>query len=232
MKRFLKQLLSISLSVAMLAGSGVAIETDADTTSSLEETAMRDRLSISTTYPKSYSDWANGFMCGNGTIGAIVLGDPLRETTVINHRRFFMAATGERSFNAVSDEMLAAIRDACVRGDFKTANDLANQAHGWKDGGEGNKHPGYAIDLDIQSTGSVRNYRRLCDYSTGEITVQWTDGKGDWTRTTFASRADNVLVQRLQKPTKGELSFTVELGTKPGMNLPGNMKFTYDTTRI
>lgn len=229
MKHLLKRLLSLSLAVTLLVGNGVIVHTTADENAPLEETAMRDRVSISTTYPKAYSDWANGFMCGNGTMGAIVFGNPRNETTILNHRRFFIASTGDRSFNDVSEEMLAAIRDACVAGDFKTANDLANQAHGWRDGGEGNKHPGYAIDLDVKSTGTIRNYRRMCNYSTGEITVQWTDSNGDWTRTTFASRADNVLVQRLQKPTKGELSCTVQLSTNAGMNFPGGMTFTYDT---
>ena len=60
---------------------------------------MRNRKGFSTRYPTEYSDWMNGFMCGNGTMGAIVFGDPLNEITIFNHRRFFIASTGDRRFD-------------------------------------------------------------------------------------------------------------------------------------
>ena len=219
-----KKALSCLLTCLLLGEWAPAFAADK---SAEEERTVRKRIGFSTTYPESYGDWAEGFMTGNGTMGAIVFGDPLHETLVVNHRRFFIASTGDRRFNKVSEELLTRIRKACAAGDFKTANDLANAAHGWQDGGEGNKHPGYAIKLDVTSSGTVRQYQRSCDYRTGEIKVNWQDDNGLWERTAFTSRADNVLVQRLTPPTEGELAVTVSLGTEEGMHFPSGMKFEY-----
>lgn len=226
MKSFMRRLTALLLAgaVGMLVGGTVTADSLVT-----EERNMRERKGFSTSYPTGYSDWMNGFMCGNGTMGAIVFGDPLNETTIVNHRRFFIASTGDRSFSKVSPILLQRIRQYCAKGDFKAANDLANEVHGWQDGGEGNKHPGYEIKLTIPKAGEVTNYLRECNYSTGEITVNWSDDRGDWQRTTFISRADNVMVQRLQKPSNDTLSCAVKLGTEAGMNLPSGMTFTYET---
>ena len=232
MFRHFRRVLATALTATLMAGLMVGIVPTATLAREAADVATinRARMGISESYPTAYDDWENGFMCGNGTMGAIVFGDPLNERVVINHRRFFLAATQERSFNKVSEELLTRIRKACAEGDFKTANDLANQAHGWQDGGEGNKHPGYEITLALPEGGAVSGYRRTCNYSTGEITVRWHDDRGDWERQTFVSRADNVLVQRLQKPSDGTLACTVRLGTEEGMHFPAGMKFTYETT--
>ncbi|MGI6265181.1 MAG: glycoside hydrolase N-terminal domain-containing protein, partial [Acutalibacteraceae bacterium] len=194
-----------------------------------EETSMRQRMGISDRYPTTYGDWENGFMTGNGKMGIIVFGDPLSDTVVFCDRGFNKAADKNnptRTFNEVSGEMLEAIKKACAGGDWKTANDLANEAHGWRDGGEGSRHPGYKMTLSIPQDGGVTGYRRQCDFSTGEITVKWRDNRGNWSRSAFTSRADNVTVQRLQAPTEGKLTCSVSLGTDPAMQMFGGMTFS------
>jgi hypothetical protein len=184
------------------------------------------KRSLSYTYPTTYDDWGNGFFAGNGKMGVIVFGDPLNERVIYNDRKFFMAASHERSFNQVSASDLERIRNYCVEENWKAANDLANEVHGWKNGGEGNKHPGYEMLIDIEADGAVTNYSRECNFRTGEITVRWTDNRGDWERKTFVSRKDNVIVQYLTAPGKGKLNCTIQLGTDDGMHLNSGMKFT------
>ena len=183
------------------------------------------RKGISFDYPKEYKDWANGFLAGNGKMGVIVFGNPLEERTIYNDRKFFMAASRERTFNTVSAENLKKIRDLCVEERWKEANALANEVHGWENGGEGNKHPGYEMLINIPEGGNITNYSRECNFSTGEITVKWTDSRGNWERKTFVSRKDNVIVQYLKAPSKGKLNCSVVLNINEGMHL-NNMKFT------
>ena len=182
---------------------------------------IEQRKSISDNYPKQYKDWANGFFAGNGKMGVIVFGNPLEETVIYNDRKFFMAASRERSFNQVSAENLKKIRDYCVAENWKAANDLANAVHGWQDGGEGNKHPGFEMLISIDKDGEIANYLRECDFRTGEIMVKWTDNRGDWERKTFVSRKDNVIVQYLTAPSNGKLNCSILLGTNASMNLTG-----------
>lgn len=186
---------------------------------------MRHRKGISYIWPKEYEEWPNGLLSGNGELGIIVFGDPLDETVILNHRRFNIAATHERSFSAVSKTDLEKIRKACVEGDFKRANDLADKTHGWQDGGEGNRHPGYRMKIQIEKSGEVKDYFRECDYRTGVIEVGWEDDRGKWLRSVFVSRKDNVVVQRLTKPDRGKLDCSLGVGNEPGMHFPEGMEF-------
>ena len=191
---------------------------------------MRQRKGISYIWPERYEDWMNGFFAGNGELGIIVFGDPLDETVIFNHRRFNIAATHDRSFSKVDEKFLKEIREACAQGDFKRANDLANQTHGWQDGGEGNRHPGYLMKIQTDKSGEVTNYVRTCDYRTGEIQVEWEDGKGKWIRSSFVSRKDNVVVQRLSGTEGKMIDCRLCVGIDPDMHLPRGMEVFKDST--
>jgi alpha-L-fucosidase 2 len=187
------------------------------------------RIGLSYTYPKTYKDWPNGYLAGNGKMGIIVFCNPLDETVIFNDRKFYMAASvtsPERSFNKVSEGDLKLIRDYCTNENWKAANDLANQVHGWKNGGEGSKHPGFEMKINIPESGDIRNYSRVCDYRTGEIIVKWTDNRGKWERRAFVSRKDNVVVQYIKAPSGSKLNCIIQLTTDEGMHFPVDMKFT------
>jgi hypothetical protein len=135
----------------------------------------------------------------------------------------------ERTFNQVSAEDLKKIRDYCAEEKWKEANNLADEVHGWKNGGEGNKHPGYKMLISIPEDGAVTNYSREVDFRTGEIIVKWTDNRGNWERKTFVSRKDNVIVQYITAPSNGKLNCDIRLGSDGGMNL-GGVTFTNNST--
>lgn len=183
-----------------------------------------ERKGLSYTYPQEYKEWENGFLAGNGKMGIIVFGNPLDETIIYNDRKFFMAPDKNnrtRTFNTVSKEDLKKIRDYCAEEKWKEANELAHKVTGWKNGGEGNKHPGFKLNINIPSDGEVKNYSRECDFRTGEIIVRWTDNRGDWERRSFVSRKDNVIVHYLKAPSNGKLNCSFDLSVDPGMHLDG-----------
>ncbi len=189
----------------------------------------KQRIGLSYEFPKTYKDWANGFLAGNGKMGIIVFGNPLDETVIFDDRKFYMAVIDslrDRSFNQVSEADLKLIRDYCTNENWKAANDLANRVHGWKNGGEGSKHPGFEMKINIPESGHISNYSRVCDYRTGEIIVKWTDNRGKWERRSFVSRKDNVVVQYLKAPSGAKLNCTIQLTTDEGMHFPADMKFT------
>jgi hypothetical protein len=68
---------------------------------------------------------------GNGKMGVIVFGNPLDETVIYNDRKFFLAASRERSFSTVSAADLERIRNFCAEEKWKEANDLADKVHCW-----------------------------------------------------------------------------------------------------
>jgi len=155
------------------------------------------RMGFSDRYPIGYSNWPNAFLAGNGKMGIMVLGIPLNEVVIYNDRGFNLPRREPRSFAQVSNADLETIKSDCANGDFAAANKLA-----------------------------VSNYLRTCNFRTGEITVKWTDDRGDWERKSFVSRKDNVDVQLLTAPTRGKLNCSIKLGTDPGMGLPKEVVFT------
>lgn len=186
----------------------------------------QQRIGISNTYPVAFTDWANSFLAGNGKMGIMVFGNPLNETVIYNDRKFNMAKTSDRSFDQVSPEDIKKIKDYCAARDFAAANQLAVSSAHYKNGGEGNRHPGYEMLINIPASGEIANYSRTCNFKTGEITVRWTDDRGNWVRKSFVSRKDNVTVQYLKAPTKGKINCTIQLTTDSKMAFPAGMAFT------
>ena len=187
------------------------------------------RVGFSFVYPTRYSDWENAFLAGNGKMGIMVFGNPLNDTIIYNDRGFNMAANTNslrRSFAQVSMADEAAIRNDCAKGDFGKANRLAVDSAHYRDGGEGNRHPGYEMLISMPADGAISNYSRTCNFRTGEIAVNWMDNRGRWTRTAFVSRRDNVTVQYLPAPGNQTITCSLQLTTDPGMDFPSGMTFT------
>ncbi len=187
------------------------------------------RIGFSHSYPNNFKAWEEAFLAGNGKMGIMVFGNPLNETVVYNDRGFNIAAntnTPVRSVNQVSTEDLEAIKSNCVAGNFAEANRLAATAPHGHAGGEGNRNPGYEMLISIPEDGVVTNYSRTCDFRTGEITVKWTDNRGNWERKAFVSRKDNVIVQYLTAPSGGKINCSIQLTTDPGMSFSRGWKFT------
>ncbi|GAA1007748.1 hypothetical protein Aple_071350 [Acrocarpospora pleiomorpha] len=177
---------------------------------------------LSTSYPRTYADWEEGLLAGDGKQGVIIFGNPREETVVFNDRDFFMARSENRphrTFNTVSQENIKKIRDLLIAGKYQEANQLAADVQGYQGGGEGSKHPGFKMTLQLPATGEVTNYVRSTDYSAGVVSVNWTDDKGDWKRDSFVSQTDGVTVQYLPAPAGQKLDVKLGLSIDPGMNL-------------
>ncbi|MET8787393.1 discoidin domain-containing protein [Streptomyces sp. NPDC004589] len=185
----------------------------------------------STTYPTTYSDWQNGLLAGNGKQGVIVFGNPRNDTVVFDDKDFFMARTEarpHRTFNTVSQDNINKIRDQLIAGQYQQANQLAADVQGYQGGGEGSKHPGYKMTLQMPDAGTVSNYVRSTDYAAGVLKVNWTDDKGSWERDSFVSRTDGATVQYQAAPPGQKETVTLGLSIDPGMNLL-NKGVTYTT---
>lgn len=218
-KSYLLKLVLIYVFNAGIAQSGVF----AQHTAPVQKIAQR--TGFSHTYPLRFKDWTNAYLAGNGKLGIMVFGNPLHETVIFNDRDFNLAKSNDRSFAKVSAEDLKKIRDYCAEGNFEAANKLAVESSRYRGGGEGNRHPGFKMLIDLPENGAVSNYSRSCNFRTGEIIVKWTDAKGDWERRSFVSRHDNVVVQYLKAPSGGKIDCSIQLAIDTGMNFPKEMGF-------
>lgn len=185
------------------------------------------RQGYSTRYPQTYTQWQEALLGGNGKMGIMIFGNPLHETAVFNDRAFNFPRPNPRTFAEVPRDTLDLIKKYCAEGRFKEANDLAVRTSHWQDGGEGGRHPGFALKIDLDTCGNVTDYRRTCNYETGEISVRWNDARGEWNRRSFVSRDADVAVFQLQAPSSGKLDCALSLQMPDEMNFPKGMKKTY-----
>lgn len=173
-------------------------------------------------YPEKYSEWQNSFFAGNGRTGIILFGAPVSESVVFTSRDFNFPNEKERSFAVVPRDTVEKISLLCAQGDFEQANALAVRSAEWSDGGEGGRHPGFMMRIDVPEAGEVSDYSRSCDYSTGEISVEWSDDSGRWERRAFVSRADDVGVFHIGHDGK-KFSCAVSLSLPEEAHFPEGM---------
>ena len=104
-------------------------------------------------------------------------------------------------------EILPQVRQMMLDGKIHEAAQLAYQkwhANPIQGGGMGGGGGGgFSMRLEFPKSASVKNYLRTVDFESTEVKVHWTDERGEWVRQTFASRPDNLVVQRLTAP-KGQ----------------------------
>ena len=199
-------------------------------------TAKRDSIApsrgMSSLYPAER--WEDALITGNGTLGALVFGDPYRERVVLNHERFNLPQWESPPEPPDIAHALPEIRRLMLNGEYAEAY-AHSIAAAREDGWDGlvwtdMYHPGHALCFDVASRGAPVDYVRSLDFETGEIVVRWSDGLGEWTRQTFASRADGVVAQLLLAPSEGPLH--VEMSADERLHaLPDAVRFEKLVTR-
>lgn len=144
--------------------------------------------------------WEDALRTGNGTIGALVMGNPFEETIILNHALLYLpneAPVVPPDMTPYLDE----IKQLSLDGKYEEVANLGVKI--WKDAGYGDKKwtdsyvPAADLTIDMPAS-NVKAYRRMVDYETAEAIVEWTDKSGSYVRKTFASRADGVLVTQIK----------------------------------
>lgn len=145
------------------------------------------------------SSWEEALVTGNGTMGAMVMGYPYSDTIVINHALLYLPLN--RPLKPVSQGAhLDSIRAMMLRGDYGKASQFVVGLS--KDEGYGAKRwtdpfiPAFQLVISMKQD-SVTEYSRQVNFETGEAGVKWRDRNGTFTRNTFVSRKDNLIITRI-----------------------------------
>ncbi len=144
--------------------------------------------------------WEESLVTGNGTMGAMIAGNPYNESIVFNHALLYLPLF--EPLKPVSQgKHLEHIRWMMLNGKYAEASqfvvDLANSE------GYNGKHatdpfiPAFRMNV-VSDSLKVKNYARTVDFTTGEVEVKWEDENGVYSRQTFISRPENVVAIRLR----------------------------------
>jgi alpha-L-fucosidase 2 len=154
---------------------------------------------------------------GNGAMSIDMLCDPYAEQIVFRHESLF--TPHKRPFEAPNIAgIFPQVRQMLLDGKYHDAARLGYEewhkttiARTGFGGGAG-----FAMRLDYPKTASVKDYLRTVDFESTELIVRWTDEHGEWVRETFASRPDNVVVQRLTAPKGRPLNVRITMQRSAG----------------
>ena len=192
------------------------------------------------------SDWTNGFVTGNGTLGAIVFGQPANEVIIGNDSRLWLpmdpagAEPGDQAnygpkasaelrsrmflpdISALLPQVREIIRTQGSPKGYGPAQDVV-LAEAKKQGYSGyqwpgNYHAGFKLELAMPVAGPAKDYQRTTDFATGEVAVAFSDQQGAITRRIFASRPDQALVMQISGRGR-KVGATFSFGQFPDMRL-------------
>ncbi len=174
--------------------------------------------------------WEDALVSGNGTAGIMVLGRPLDEVVVVNHEKCWVPTTDvapepaelaeawrearriaeERRYRDADLMVVERVRAWCAER-FGDAAQVAGVRLPYE-----RVHPAFHLHIDSVAMGSIERYRRAMDLATGELSVLWTDARGDWLRRAFVSRAHDVIVLEIVPPTGATFDGALRLAEAPG----------------
>ena len=164
-------------------------------------------------YDAPANQWTDALPLGNGRLGAMVFGTPAQERIQINEETIWGGGP-HNNVNYDAKDGLAEIRQALWEGRRSDAQALSDQyisskgAHGMPYQTAG------SLMLDFDGITDFTDYYRELDLNRAVSLTRFKAGDVEYTRESFVSFTDQVIVMRLTASKKGALSF------KASYNLP------------
>ncbi len=157
-------------------------------------------------YKSPATTWTEALPVGNGKLGAMIYGDPARETIQLNEETLW-AGEPHRNDNPKALEVLPEVRRLIFEGQTTEAEKLINEnfvtnRHGMSYQPIGN--------LMLQFPGHENNsgYTRELNIENAIATTSYKVNGVTFTREIFSSFTDNVIIVRISADQSGALNFT------------------------
>ncbi len=169
-------------------------------------------------YNKPATAWVEALPIGNGRLGAMVFGDPVRETVQLNEDTVW-AGSPYRNDNPLALEALPRIRELLFKGLWADAQKLARHA----------MVSPTAEGMPFQTCGDLllsfpgheqyRDYRRELDLQSAIATTSYSVNEVGFTREVFASFDANAIFIRLTADHPGKIAFALGLKRAASVNI-------------
>jgi alpha-L-fucosidase 2 len=158
-------------------------------------------------YTRPAERWVEALPLGNGRLGAMVFGGVDQEHLQLNEDSLWAGMPRDPN-NPRARAALLRVREALFQDDFERANELCKAMQGPF------TQPYLTLGdlyVDFDHTGEVTDYERDLDLERAVASVRYTAGGVTYTRESFCTYPDNVLVMRIACDRPGALSFSVRL---------------------
>jgi hypothetical protein len=162
--------------------------------------------------------WEEAMITGNGTMGALVMGNPNKEVIIFSHEKLFMPEYLPTKTPNLKIH-LEKIRKLILAGKGQQAAALMVQAG--KDAGIEDLIwtdplvPACQLEIIPSGNAPVKTYAKSVNYNTGEATIAIKTNGGIIHRSIFISRPDGIAVMKINSPTGAKLNFDFSLNQLP-----------------
>ena len=157
-------------------------------------------------YDKPAQVWTEALPLGNGRLGAMVYGNPAQEQIQLNEETIW-AGRPNNNANPEALEWIPKIRQLVFEGKYKEAQDMAT-AHVKSKTNQGMPYQPFG-DLRISFPGHSRytDYYRELSLDSAKTVVKYKVDGVTYTRETFSSFPDNVVITRITADKPGKVTF-------------------------
>ncbi len=156
-------------------------------------------------YDQPAQRWEEALPLGNSRLGAMVYGVPTREELQLNEETIWGGGP-YRIDRAEALEALPTIREMIFEGKSREADRLINETFFSRSHGMPFQSAGSLI-LNFPEHAEYSDYKRELDINRAVAKTSYTVGGVTYTRESFSSFADDVIVTRLSASKPGALSF-------------------------
>ncbi|REA57440.1 glycoside hydrolase family 95 protein [Dyadobacter luteus] len=167
-------------------------------------------------YQKPAENWNQALPIGNGRLGAMVFGGSQQERIQVNEETIWAGGPGNNAHQDLFPTM-EKLRDLVFKGEYKKAQDLANEAMPRRAAENNNYGMPYQLagDLLVDFPGHYKatDYRRELDIQKAVSSVSYTVNGVKYKREYFASFPDQVIVMKITADKPGSISCNLGLVT-------------------
>ena len=156
--------------------------------------------------------WTEALPLGNGRLGAMVYGNPANEQIQLNEETIW-AGRPNNNANPEAREWIPKIQKLVFEGKYREAQDMCT-AHVKSATNQGMPYQPFG-DLRISFPGHGRydNYYRELSLDSARTVVRYSVDGVNYTRETFASFPDQVVITRITSDRPGSVTFNASLTT-------------------
>ena len=175
-------------------------------------TAPSEPLELWYRRPAVPSQWTQALAVGNGRLGAMVFGGVNQERLQMNEDTLWAGGPYD-PVNPQAITNLPQARQLILDGKYQDARTLISSRILAVPSSEMAYEPAGDLILNFPDVESSENYRRDLNLDTAVAGVEYTANGVHYSRSVFASAADQVIVVRLTADKKAAISFTAGLRT-------------------
>lgn len=164
-------------------------------------------------YEEPAANWNEALPLGNGSVGAMVFGNPATARFQFNHDTLWSGQPHDYAHEGAA-EYLPQIRELLYAGKRAAAEKLAMEHFMSGPLRQTAYQPFGDLKVHFPKHESAQDYRRQLDLNTAMTTTRYVVKGVEYTRTAFVSHPAGVLVVHLQANQKSMLSFSAELSSQ------------------